>query len=354
MDTITKSFLRQKFSEYYAKSDVFTPRRFSEREWAFVSIESLPDFVMNRHMAFESDIELKGFMVKSPPLHAYYSSAYYENPGAERMDEKGWKGADLIFDIDADHLPRGGLGEAKKQIIRLHDLLEDDFGVSDMLIVFSGGRGYHIHVYDESFLELGSGERREIVDYLMLEGVEFGEVLPAGSQYSRIAKCVARVVEQTISQGRAKEVFGLRKKTLDRIDEVFHRNREEIYRGDFRILPKTVRRKLDAIFAKCVDYLRIHVDPPVTADVKRLIRLPGSLHGKTSLRVTPLSRDEINEFDPFSDAVVFGDEKVRVRVKTGVRFRLMGEEFRLTKGRHVLPEFAALYLICRNVALYGW
>lgn len=354
MDTITKSFIRQKFSEYYARGGIYIPRRFAEREWAFVSIDSLPDFVMNRHIAFESEIEVRGYLIKNPPLHAYYSSAYYENPGAERMDEKGWGGADLIFDIDADHLPKGGLSEAKKQIIRLYDLLEEDFGVKDMIIVFSGGRGYHIHVYDEEFLGLGSNERREIVDYLMLDSLEFSEALPQASQYARVAGCMAKIIERSISQGKAMEVFGLRKKTFEKLGEIFSRNRDSIYRGDFRVLPKTVRKRLYGIFNKCTDYLRIHVDPPVTADVKRLIRLPGSLHGKTSLRVTELTRDEVESFNPFEDAVIFGDEQVRVRVKTGVRFRLMGEEFRLAKGKHVLPEFAALYLICRNVALYGW
>ncbi|MCA1813180.1 MAG: hypothetical protein LC624_04420 [Halobacteriales archaeon] len=29
-------------------------------------------------------------------------------------------------------------------------------------------------------------------------------------------------------------------------------------------------------------------DEPVTSDVKRLIRLPGSVHGKTGLRVVPV------------------------------------------------------------------
>lgn len=354
VDTITKSFIRQKFSEYYARADIKLPRKFVEREWAFVSIESLPDFVMNRHIAFESDIEFRGYVIKNPPLHAYYSSAYYENPGAEKMDDKGWKGADLIFDIDADHLPKGGLAEAKRQIIRLYDLLEEDFGVEDMTIVFSGGRGYHIHVYDPHFLSLGSSERREVVDYLMLEGLEFSDALPPGSQYLRVAECMARIIEQSVVKGRAMEIFGLRKKTLEKFEEILSRNRDKLYGGDFRVLPKTVRRKLSGLFYRCVDHLRIYVDPPVTADVKRLIRLPGSLHGKTSLRVTELTRDEVENFSPFEDAVVFGDDGVRVRVKTAVRFRLMGDEFRLPKGKHVLPEFAAVYLICRNVALYGW
>ena len=34
----------------------------------------------------------------------YYSSAYYRRPEEKVMLEKQWMGAELIFDLDADHL----------------------------------------------------------------------------------------------------------------------------------------------------------------------------------------------------------------------------------------------------------
>ncbi|AIY89574.1 DNA primase catalytic subunit PriS [Geoglobus acetivorans] len=354
VDTITKSYLKQKFSDYYSRNEVYTPERFETREWAFVSVDSIPEFIMHRHIAFQSEIELRGYLIKNTPLHAYFSSAYYEKPDAEKMDDKMWKGADLIFDIDADHLPKGGLEEAKKQIVRLYDLLESDFGIEDMMLVFSGGRGYHIHVHDEEFLALGSAERREIVDYVSLNGVSYDNLMLQSTQYSRVSGCIAKILENAIKRDMLTEIFRIKKKTAENLKDIFARNREKIYSGDFRTLPRTVRKSMEMVFEKCVDAVRIHVDPPVTADVKRLIRLPGSLHGKTSLRVTPLARDEIEEFEPFRDAVVFGDEQVRVRVLSNVKFKLKGEVFRLRAGRHELPEYAAVFLICRNRALYGW
>ena len=92
------------------------------------------------------------------------------------MAAKEWLGADLIFDLDADHL-RGAapLGYAdqlrlvKQQLKRLYDdFLLRDFGIEaeKARIVFSGGRGYHVHVRDERFWPLDSAERRELVDYL--------------------------------------------------------------------------------------------------------------------------------------------------------------------------------------------
>ena len=354
MDTITKSYLAQKFSEYYAKAELDIPKEMGSREWAFVSVETIPEFVMKRHLSFQNEIELRGYMAKNPPLHAYHSSAYYSKPDAAKMEEKEWRCADLIFDIDADHLPKGGLNKAKRQIVRLYDILESDFGIRNMKIVFSGSRGYHIHVYDREFLSLDSPERREIVDYLMMNGLAFEEVMGNSSQKLRLSKCMVRALERIFREGKAHEMLGIRKKTAEKSEKIIQGNRDILANGDFRKLPKSLRNRLHLLFEQCREKLMIHIDPPVTADVKRLIRLPGSLHGKTSLRATPLSREDIEGFKPFRDAVAFGDENVRVRVKSRVRFSLNETEFRLKPGRHELPEYAAVFLICRNVAFYGW
>ena len=71
---------------------------------------------------------------------------------------KKWQGADLIFDLDADHLPemeevkKGNITFSKlmdyirEQTYRLvHDVLLGDFGLDEKTcITFSGGRGYHV------------------------------------------------------------------------------------------------------------------------------------------------------------------------------------------------------------------
>ncbi|UCE73711.1 MAG: hypothetical protein JSV56_11895, partial [Methanomassiliicoccales archaeon] len=93
-------------------------------------------------------------------------------------------------------------------------------------------------------------------------------------------------------------------------------------------------------------------DEPVTSDVKRLIRLPSSLHGKTALVVTPLSRDDLDDFEPLRDAVpkIFSDEPVKIEVTKRTSIKLRGEAFDLKKGEIEVPEFAAIFLMCRRCA----
>ena len=72
------------------------------------------------------------------------------------MAEKGWLGADLIFDLDGDHLP--GVSDndfpamievIQGQAWRLwNEFLEPEFGFKQKYaqFTFSGHRGFHIHL----------------------------------------------------------------------------------------------------------------------------------------------------------------------------------------------------------------
>jgi DNA primase small subunit len=91
-------------------------------------------------------------------------------------------------------------------------------------------------------------------------------------------------------------------------------------------------------------------DEPVTADIKRLIRLPGSLHGKTGLKVQPLSLNDLSQFNPLSDAVVFGDDDIQVSVKKPVTITMKDHRYTLTEGKTKVPEHLAVFLIARDLA----
>jgi DNA primase small subunit len=105
------------------------------------------------------------------------------------------------------------------------------------------------------------------------------------------------------------------------------------------------------LFAYHLERLKGWCDEPVSSDVKRLIRAPGSLHGKTGLRAIPLSRDQVDRFDPLVDAVVLGDDPVAINVSRPIQFTLKGEPFDLKPGVQKLPLYAAVFTILRRHAL---
>jgi len=205
----TLDFIREKFREYYLKNaiKINAPSSMEKREFGFVPFKK--EKVMVRHRSFESLGQLVNFIKSFVPSDVYYSSAYYKNPGEEKMVSKEWLGADLVFDIDCDHIqtpckkthdtwicPNCGktfvekptqcptchtekfeeetwicekcLDAAKNETLKLISILEEDFGISskNINVVFSGHRGYHIHLEDETLRSFGVDERKEISDYI--------------------------------------------------------------------------------------------------------------------------------------------------------------------------------------------
>ncbi|MCJ7489245.1 MAG: DNA primase catalytic subunit PriS, partial [Thermoplasmata archaeon] len=181
----SKRFVMKLFAKHYTESPLDMPERFARREFGFMFFDRT---FMMRHMAFPSRAALKKYLVEQTPSHAYYSTAYYEKPDAPTMPEKSWLGADLLFDLDADHVEgtkglsyEQMLGRVKREVKRLIDeFLNEDLGFDegDLKIVFSGGRGYHVHVNSQKVLKLTSHERREIVDYVTGTGLDLDWVFP--------------------------------------------------------------------------------------------------------------------------------------------------------------------------------
>jgi len=91
-------------------------------------------------------------------------------------------------------------------------------------------------------------------------------------------------------------------------------------------------------------------DEPVTADIKRLIRLPGSIHGGSSFGVIPLTRKQLETFNPLEDAIIFTESPVRVLVTKPQEVEIKGKIWRVSEGVGRLPESVAMYLMCRGSA----
>ena len=381
----TRDFLKGKFQEYYRNANITLPPRFTAREWGFLSWEG---GIMNRHQKFRSVNEVKKYLIKAAPAHSYHSVAYYKDPGKNTMIDKEWMGADLIFDLDADHLPE--MEEVKKgkipfsklmdyireQTYRLVvDVLLGDFGLNenDLLITFSGGRGYHVHVRTPDMLTLPSGARREIADYLTGKGLDLNKILiDAGytKEYPIRGKgverknigveklpkkeskgwqgIITRYIHQTLDSLRKldkeERKNNMEKLGLKNITFNSKNTNEEI----FNKMPKAPKKRLVRIALK---ETAIHPDEPVTGDIHRLIRLPGSLHGGSGLKVTVMDSTKLETFDPMKEATAFGDDLVKVRSIVNHPVT-MGDGLAKLKPNSVveLPEKVAIYFMARKWA----
>ena len=392
-------FLLKMFRRYYKESELPMPSRFGRREFGFMYFDR--DF-MQRHLSFSNPTELRRFMISQVPRHSYYSTAYYRRPNAPTMEEKGWMGADLIFDLDADHLEGAEdmsygemMDQIKREMINLLDsFLYNDLGFDekDVGIYFSGGRGYHAHIELNSVTGMGSHERREIVDFVTSNGLDIDRVFrqenvvksvsivkgqersnissfrtippeDSGGWWLRLRNGLKDVVNDVCDQDTKElkrmypSIKTMSPKTIESYKEDLTKSRDLIFVNNrMATLKKGTQDMLIRIMKEDVAYrLSGEVDEPVTADIKRLIRLPGSLHGKTGLKVMAVTRDELDDFDPLSDALpdTYTSEPIKVNVKKRTDIKINGEMFRLDVGVTEVPEYAAPFLVGRRIADIG-
>lgn len=413
MDSRTTRYLKTRFQNYYKNAKVSLPDNLPNREWAFIFYDDMPNKLMHRHRAFGSPGEALDYLYGMAPAHVYNSTAYYEYPDARKMNEKNWLGAELIFDLDADHLPDAPRDYAdmlelvKKETFKLIDFLLEDFGFSEQEIelVFSGGRGYHLHVKHPKVIGLDSSSRREIInyisgrdlrensDYLITEEKLFGDFGTGSKIYKgkkqgvtikiiqghdcgwgkRIAEYIVDYLKEEVSKENKKDMFkDLRESLKDEIpigqgtinklitigtdenalNSILDRGQLEFgfLKNSGKIFEYFVKQSVQKY---AVDF-GASVDEPVTADIKRLIRVPGSLHGGSGMLVKKLALSELEMFDPLNDAVIFGNRPVKITVSKPFSVQLKGKDLRVEEGIQEIPEYAAVYLICRGVAEYGY
>ncbi|MCY0859256.1 MAG: DNA primase small subunit PriS [Sulfolobaceae archaeon] len=264
------------FTEYYSKAELILPDDMELREFAVQPFGGGPYI---RHLSFTNPQELKAFVLKTVPLHLYYSVARYQLPAEKDLEAKGWLGSDLLFDLDADEVCGGSkkiylcqdtgtavedpstcsnveeyfeidkdcvekLKESAKAVV---DILKQDFGLSP-IVSFSGNRGFHIRVpcFGDCAL-LPPEARQEIAMYVS------GEKVPE-------------------------------------------------YVGSFKEDPGWPGRQARGIS-------HINIDKQVTIDIRRLERIENSINGKSGLIVKKV--DDIDSFEfgdhlsPFRGVVAF-------------------------------------------------
>ena len=396
LDGPTLAWVQERFARYYRSRRIDPPPRFARREFAWFPFGS--ESSMRRHVAWGSADEFQQFVQREVPRHLYYSTAYYRVPDHPKMAQKEWQGADLIFDLDADHLRGAGertyaeqLEQVKVGLLRLlDDFLWADFGIdpAETEITFSGGRGYHVKVRSEGLLSLSSPERRDLVDYLLGTGVDPLEIIgapgPSGESHrregsrrisppwpeaeapgwaGRTTRAILAVLARWEREGTASVAGELRTMGLSEaraarwaerlvdqggLDRIRQSRRFDVFKEPF---PADVLR---AMVAQAAIEVQGETDAPVTTDIHRLIRLPGSLHGGTGFRVVPLDRDRLPEFDPLRDArVPFDDGPVeRIEYRQAVDYPFADHPVRGSAGAtDELPTAIALFLVLRGEAV---
>jgi len=356
--------LEESFKKYYFDHFdlIHVPEKPEQREFGFQKFAG----GMNRHISIKDDKELHLFLRNKIPSDVYCSNACYSFPNLP-MSEKDWKGADLIFDIDAkdlnldsrkkhsiikctscnkisklqDSCPhcnsqklssitltcKDCIDATKDEVKKLTDILSNDFNIEEesIKIYFSGNEGFHIYVLNSQYDRAESKERSELADYLMFRGAipdRFG-----------FGKSSFPELNDKGWKGRvSKQIFGSESKRKKVIKEI-------LSKGD---------SSFQVLLEKLKDTIGVKIDPNVTMDIHRIFRLPGSINSKSGL--TKLYCESLDEFDPYKMACFIDDEPIEITANTPIKFELKNKEFGPYENEKIeLPRFAAVYMICKGI-----
>jgi len=408
----TGEVVKQKFAEYYHEHahEIQPPTFLERREFGFLLLK---EKMMIRHKGFRRIEDLRHFLETTVPSDVYYSAARYERP-EESMEAKGWLGADLIFDVDADHIetpcknehdrwiclncraegngpapescPRCSLQKfdektwlcescleaAKVETIKLIDMLIGDFGFSsnELSICFSGHRGYHVHIEKESILHLDQLARKEIVDYIRGTGLDakyqglYERIIGVNKRSSVV---VGPALNDPGWRGRlARGIYDfLTHVTPDQVEKIEVKKRRSsviLENKDAFLNAWQTQAPWDAvrglgigmwkkIMTQAVKTQAASIDTVVTTDLHRLIRLPATIHGKTGLKVVTIPVGKLEAFDPLQEAIAFTKGTLTVCVAEARAFRLGNNTYGPYKDKKVeLPMAAAMSLLCKKAA----
>jgi DNA primase small subunit len=353
-----------------------------------------------RHQSFSSVNDLRGFLVNRTPSSVFYSTAYWNDPNQLKMNDKGWRGADLIFDLDGDHLPNIDPYNFPEmlEVIRLHawnlwnDFLESDFGFEEkyLQVTFSGHRGFHLHYRNPKIFHLDSSARRELVNHIRGNSVDVDKArdengwINAKGWPKKVELGCKNLIEKIdfinknqgsseaqkltneLLESMGKEYMKKDKKPRKKFNDFIERfkvkgMKEQVMKGKLTRLGENGKKAFEDLIKADQNIILSRsgeTDEPVTVDVRRVIRYPTSLHGKSGLKVTefPLSKldpDNKNKFDPLTEAVVFGTSKsVKLEITIDDGFiRIKNKEFDLHRGKIIdVTEDVASFLILKKWA----
>lgn len=398
----TEFFLRGLFRNYYEKNFIAEPPAIEQREFG---IGPFGKKIADRHLAFANNKEFNAFLKKEVPFFVSYSAAYYKEPWRTPMLAKGFLGADLVYEFDADDLKTdckqghdswqcecGAQGKGaieactkcgksvrveqwvcpeclqavKQQVFRLLDFLENDFAFSEGIAInFSGSKGYHIHIRNETIKGLSQSARAELIDYLMgvgliKENIGFFEenkmlYCPTKGNAFGWAKRLRSALVNFVENSDA-EQFAVAASTRHGFAEKVLQSRPELLKAiDRGVLLQVRSGKNKELWEGILDFLiereRLNIDRQTSIDVSKIIRVPETLHGSTGLIAKKLDFNKLSEFNPLNDAIAFTEKPIRLHVKKAPRFLLKGQWFGPMENETLeLPEFAAVFLLARNSA----
>ncbi|XP_006093673.1 DNA primase small subunit [Myotis lucifugus] len=302
---------------------------FQHREFSF----TLKDDIYIRYQSFNNQSDLEKEMQKMNPYKIDIGAVYSHRPnqhntvklGAFQAQEK-----ELVFDIDMtdyDDVRRccssadicSKCWTLMTMAIRIIDrALKEDFGFKHRLWVYSGRRGVHCWVCDDSVRKLSSAVRSGIVEYLSLVkgGQDVKKKVHLSEKIHPFVRKSINIISKYFEEYALvdQDILGSKEscdKILALIPDTMHDGLQEIFQKPHSSLQRWEHLKKKAIYPNdrsgqllvweiMLQYCFPRLDINVSKGINHLLKSPFSVHPKTGRISVPIDLQKVDQFDPFT------------------------------------------------------
>ncbi|CAB3976730.1 DNA primase small subunit-like [Paramuricea clavata] len=316
------------YYQWLSYGEVVSPKYFSHREFSF----TLKDDIYIRYQSFSDQKDMEKEIQKRCPYKIDIGAVFSQKP----KDNKSTKTRnfhaeekELVFDIDMTDYDEvrtccSGASICKRcwpfMIVAMKIVdkaLKEDFDFEHRLWVYSGRRGVHCWVCDETARKLSQASRSAIAEYLsVIKGGEnqvkkvhlSSKLHPSLSRASKILENYFPLLmldyqEILSSKETWKNVLALvPDETKQKLETKWEENKDETSRQRWEDLetelndPKKKSCREEIMFQYC--YPRLDVN--VTKGLNHLLKSPFCIHPKTGRVCVPIDIGRVDEFDPFA------------------------------------------------------
>lgn len=335
--------------EHYSNTKLILPDKLPRREIAFSFDEGF-----DRYQYFESEGELREAIISksNPPHGVYASTAKYLDP----HDCKDLIEVNLIFDLDKstenfeDRFEH--LDYVRNLTKRLIDHFLFDLGIQkeEIKIEFSGNKGFHLRIEGNKYTDLGVIERRQILDYVQAKNLSkpliYRDEKLNYHGWGRIGVYFIEELLKDTSVENMRKYFS--KNQAKKVSTALQdpETIEELKAGRLGVL-KSVN--LTGACMKFHKNLTDIIDRKPTVDKRRILRVTGSLHGKSGLVSTELEYEDLEMTEMIIDKIIerAGTDLVTVELDndTEIDFPFVNT---IKKGTHKVPRYQALYILAKK------
>ncbi|XP_053704685.1 DNA primase small subunit [Synchiropus splendidus] len=321
------------FSQYYRWLNYGGVQKnyFQNREFSF----TLRDDIYVRYQSFSTQAELEKEMQKMNPYKIDIGAIYSHRPNQHNTVKSGTFQAlekELVFDIDMTDYDDVRSCCSAADIcskcwtlmtiaIRILDrALREDFGFQYLLWVYSGRRGVHCWVCDESARKLSVAARSAVAEYLSLVkgGDEMVKKVVLSDPIHPFIRESLSVVERYFPKYALQDQDILSgKKSVDKVLGLIPEDARKELQQDFqnekkpesrwKLIQDQAKRKQGTSkkghhFEKeiMLQYCYPRLDVNVSKGVNHLLKSPFSVHPKTGRISVPIDLKHLDSFDPFA------------------------------------------------------